>query len=224
MRPERRAKMPIAGDREAYVASMVGDAINNPKALFLTAVGVACSTPSEAAKVGETLGLTGEELKSARWIAIFKRGKSKTDFLKRLLEITEQADKKTAEKPRETTAMAKTQVQKGSGYYEAKIFEFLSEIFGAKRSSITIYEATEALAFVRGSSIVIYIPDVGWALEVRSPYDYLIGDSGLVDKVELRMNNSCVLDRTKKLKKRLESFTKRTQEKPTEFILVQDYS
>lgn len=112
-------KMPNAGEREAYVASRVREASEHPKALLLGAIGAMCSSPNESANVAsnEALGLSIEEIQLARWVALFRKGKTREEFLLGLLEVF-QSSKKQGEEAME--------VKRGKGFFEIKAVPLLA--------------------------------------------------------------------------------------------------
>lgn len=80
---------------EAYVAEKVAEAAKNPKALLLGAIGAMSSTPTNSANVAEKeLGFSKEEIQKARWVTLFRKGKTDLEFLKGLLEIINKKEEK----------------------------------------------------------------------------------------------------------------------------------
>ena len=217
--------MPNTGDREAYVASMVKSALTHPKAALLTAIGAISPTPSEATKAARDLGFADEAIKFARWIAVFKRGKPRADFLKGLLEITKQPEKKTAITPPEITEMPKTQVKKGAEYFMDKVFKLLAEIYKAEKRDIIIYGGEKPTAVLNAGTMQVFLPSGKRILTIVSAqYASLFNDEGFSPEVELRVENPKAMRGAKRLKRRLDGLARRIQGKPTEFNIIQDYS
>ena len=126
MRLERRARMPNEGEREAYIASRIQEAMIHPKALILGAIGAMCSSPNESANMAsdKDLGLSTEEIQYARWVALFKKGKTRKEFLKGLLEALQIHGIQGEE------AM---EVKRGKGFFEIKtaplIEKFVKDLY-----------------------------------------------------------------------------------------------
>src|SRR3989338_468758 len=80
---------------EAYVVEKVAEATKSPKAMLLGAIVAICSTPTNSANTAKELGLSEEEIQRARWVALFKKGRTDLEFLKGLLEIIEKQKEDT---------------------------------------------------------------------------------------------------------------------------------
>jgi hypothetical protein len=112
---------------EAYVAEQVAKAAQHPKALLLGAIGAMCPTPSGSANAAEKeLGLTREEIQEARWVALFKRGKTQTEFFRGLLEIVEKERDRMIE------------VKKGGRHNLEILKSIIENVF--RKASISIHE------------------------------------------------------------------------------------
>lgn len=163
------------------------------------------------------LGLSKEEAQCARWISVFRRSKSRTEFLNGLSEIL-----KNREKQEETM-----KVQKGEGYFMGKLVRLAEEVFEAKFSTTRIRNTEKSLRLADGSPTAHGDEGDRWLVVITGSSGLdrgLANDRSIALQVHVRVYDRRFMSKAKLFAKRLETLTRRDQPIQSQVRVFQDYA